>query len=125
MQRDRRRQDRRHDRERRDARFIGHRDRQDMRQHADEMHRPDAAPHREGAERQPAEAQTGIPELGDAGRKLQEGVAAQRGNQVGKQDQRVVVRARDGLRRVDIKRKVVRKSHRGLPLPSTSSRTAL
>ncbi len=103
----------RHDRQGRDAGIVGNGDRQNVRQHADEMHGPDASAHRDGADRQPAEAQPAVPELGDPGGKLQEGIAAKRRNQIRQQNQGIVVRSRDGPRRLDVQSEEMRKSHRG------------
>ena len=79
-----------------------------MREHADEMHRPDAATHGDGADDKPAVAQAGVAYFGNSRGKLQEGVAAEGGDQIRQQDQCVIVRSRESLRRIDVQSEVVR-----------------
>ena len=119
-------QDGGHDGQRGDPGIVGDRDRQDVGQHADEVHRPDAAAHGDGADDQPAVAQAGIAQLGDAGGELQEGVAAEHRDQVRQQDETVVVGLRQRLRWINVQREVIRKSHQSqVAVDAISSRYAV
>src|SRR5205814_9972310 len=106
--------------------IVGARERQDVGQHADEVHRPDAAAHGDGADDQPAVAQAGIAQFGDAGGELEEGVAAEDGDKVRQQDETVIVGLRQRLRWIDVQREVIRKSHQSqVAVDAISSRYAV
>ena len=118
-------QDGRHDRQGRDDGVVGDRDRQDMGEHADEVHGPDGAAHGDGANGEPAEPQPVVAQIGDPRRELQEGVAAESRHQVGQEDEAVIVAARQCLRRVATQREEARQIHRQMPPNAPADRWLL